>query len=341
MDGVSLSVGKGEFVALIGPSGCGKTTTLRLVAGFETPSSGSVVHDGRDITQVPPQERNMPMVFQNYALFPHMTVFENIGYGLRVRDQAPDAVAHDVAMVSQMFNLVGIEHRYPRELSDGQQQRVALARALVLKPRVILFDEPLSNLDARLRLQTRSEIKRVQRLLGITVIYVTHDQTEALSMPDRLAIMNRGRIVQAGPPEDIYNSPATPFVSDFIGSANFLDAVVSGLRGSRVVVSVNGSEFSIPASRCDEGLAPGDEALLSIMPEAIGLRDSGEGRSGAPRGVVELVSFMGPTMEYKVSFGDATLTVSRPNVRGRTSVHRIGREVSLQFESDSLRLFRA
>ncbi len=199
VDDISLTIHKGEFVTLLGPSGCGKTTTLRMVAGFEVQNTGDIILDGKFINNVAAFNRNMPMVFQSYALFPHLTIFENIAYGLKIKKLSRDVIRNDVAMACQMVNLVGLEDRYPGELSGGQQQRVALARAIVLKPEIILFDEPLSNLDAKLRIQTRNEIKRVQQLLGITALYVTHDQSEALSMSDRIVIMNRGKLCRSGP----------------------------------------------------------------------------------------------------------------------------------------------
>jgi iron(III) transport system ATP-binding protein len=240
---ISLTIKKGDFVTLLGPSGCGKTTTLRVVAGFELQTAGDVTLDGKLINDVAAFDRNMPMVFQSYALFPHLTIFENIAYGLKLRKLSKEVIRNDVAMVSQMVNLVGLENRYPGELSGGQQQRVALARALVLKPEIILFDEPLSNLDAKLRMQTRTEIKRVQQMLGITALYVTHDQSEALSMSDQIVIMNRGKIAQVG--VDISLSP-TGFkgkldVSSFLGSIteykiefenSFITAVHSNTEGT-------------------------------------------------------------------------------------------------------------
>lgn len=346
VDGLSLDIAPGEFVTLIGPSGCGKTTTLRMIAGFEEPTAGRIVREGKDISGLPPFERNMPLVFQSYALFPHMTVFDNIAYGLKLRRMKRDAIAHDVAMACQMVNLVGTESRFPGELSGGQQQRVALARALVLKPKIMLFDEPLSNLDPKLRIQTRSEIKRVQQMLGITTVYVTHDQTEALSLSDRVAVMNHGKIAQLGSPEAVYNHPASPFVSDFIGSANFLDAIVDEVTSGHVVVRINGFPFSVPLDRCEPNPEPGGRVLVSVKPEAIELVspvEPGEGsgfRSG-PRGVVELSAFSGPATEYKVTFGDAYLTVSTPNIRGRTVVHRAGSEVGLEFDPSAFRVYPA
>ena len=342
VDDFSLTVGKGEFITLIGPSGCGKSTTLRMIAGFERPTSGEIIHEGLDITHADPQDRSIPIVFQNYALFPHMNVFENLAYGLRARYLPQDAINHDVAMICQMVNLVGIENRFPHELSDGQQQRVALARALVLKPKLMLFDEPLSNLDARLRLQTRSEIKRMQQMLGITVLYVTHDQSEALSLPDRVVIMNRGKIVQIGTPEQVYHDPASLFVSDFISNANFLDAIVVSVKDGKVVIVMNERQFSVPAERCDGNPEPGDRVMVSINPETIGIRaQEGTFSNDSIRGVVELSSFNGPLSEYKVTFGDTLIRVVQPNVRGRTMIHRVGQEVVLAFEVATFRVFPA
>ncbi|TVR07318.1 MAG: ABC transporter ATP-binding protein [Spirochaetaceae bacterium] len=221
---------------------------------------------------------------------------------------------------------------------------MALARALVLKPKIMLFDEPLSNLDPKLRIQTRSEIKRVQQMLGITTIYVTHDQTEALSLSDRVAVMNHGKIAQLGPPEEVYNHPASPFVSDFIGNANFLDAVVDEVTAGHMVVLINGFSFSVPLDRCEPNLEPDARALVSVKPEAIELVPPAavaQAFHAGPRGVVELSSFSGPATEYKVTFGDAYLTVSTPNIRGRTVVYRAGSEVGLEFDPSSFRVYPA
>ncbi|HKL22066.1 MAG TPA: ABC transporter ATP-binding protein, partial [Tichowtungia sp.] len=249
VDGISLDIPKGEFITLLGPSGCGKTTTLRMIAGFEQPTDGQIKVKGKNINGVPPFDRNMPMVFQSYALFPHLTIFDNIAYGLKLRKMDREVIRNEVAVASQMVNLVGLEKRYPGELSGGQQQRVALARALVLKPEIILFDEPLSNLDAKLRIQTRTEIKRVQHMLGITAIYVTHDQAEALSMSDKIVVMNNGKIMQVGSPEDVYNHPADPFVADFIGNANFLESQIASINSAGVAVTIGGKEFVIDRAR--------------------------------------------------------------------------------------------
>ncbi|MBE9473168.1 MAG: ABC transporter ATP-binding protein, partial [Chloroflexi bacterium] len=221
---LSLEIHQGEFVTLLGPSGCGKTTTLRLIAGFEFPTSGRILLDGEVINDLPPNKRPMAMVFQNYALFPHMSVFDNISYGLKVKRQPPDLIRESVEIVMQLMNLVGLGDRMPHQLSGGQQQRVALARALVMQPRVLLFDEPLSNLDAKLRVQMRVEIRRLQQRLGITTVYVTHDQAEAMSLSDRVVVIRDGQIEQVGTPSEIYQQPASLFVADFIGRANFIES---------------------------------------------------------------------------------------------------------------------
>ena len=228
-DNISLAVGAGELVAFLGPSGCGKTTTLRMVAGFIRPTSGEILVQGKDITNLKPNHRDMGMVFQSYALFPHMTVERNVAFGLRARSAPQIEIAPRVAAVLELVGLTGFGDRYPKQLSGGQQQRVALARVLALKPKLLLFDEPLSNLDAKLRLQMRHEIRQLQKEVGITSLFVTHDQEEAMTIADRIAVMNNGKIDQVGTPAEIYDNPRTRFVADFIGTSNLLDGrVVSG-----------------------------------------------------------------------------------------------------------------
>ena len=341
VDGLSLSLKKGEFVTLIGPSGCGKSTTLRLIAGFLKANSGEIMMEGKSIKNLGPEERNIPMVFQNYALFPHMTVFENIAYGLEAKRIPSDTVAHDVAMMCQMLNLVGTEKRYPNELSDGQQQRVALARALVLKPKIILFDEPLSNLDARLRIQTRYEIKRMQQLLGITVLYVTHDQSEALSIPDRVLVMSQGRIVQEGRPRYLYDHPKTPFVADFIASANFFDAFVLSVTEETITLSMQELEFAVPIERWGEGSPTEGRVLVAINPIAISI-NAFEGECGVNQsvGVVRSSLFTGQSYEYQVSFGVETIRVMNPNLLGKISEFVVGTPVVLTFHPASFNLYR-
>jgi ABC-type Fe3+/spermidine/putrescine transport system ATPase subunit len=222
VDGFSLSVPRGSFTTLLGPSGCGKTTLLRIIAGFFEPDSGSVKIDGKDQKGIAPEKRNTGMVFQDYALFPHMSARENLAYGLRIRKFDGPARNREVARIAEVLGLEGLLDRYPGELSGGQQQRLALGRAIILKPRLLLMDEPLSNLDAKLRLRVREELKDIQRRLGITTLYVTHDQEEALSLSDYIAVMNRGRLEQLGTPEEVYYTPATAFAADFSGPANFI-----------------------------------------------------------------------------------------------------------------------
>lgn len=340
VEGVSFSIQQGEFVTLIGPSGCGKSTTLRMIAGFLKPSSGDVLLEGRSIVHLGPEQRNIPMVFQNYALFPHLNVFENIAYGLKARKYAQDAVSHDVAMMCQMLNLVGIEDRFPDELSVGQQQRVSLARALVLKPKILLFDEPLSNLDARLRIQTRAEIKRMQQILKITVLYVTHDQQEALSIPDRVMVMHKGRIVQQGKPRDIYNSPKTPFVADFIGNANFYDVYVVAVERSFVVIALQDKEFRVAFSQCDHFPTKDEMVLLSINPITITLFESPAPlQENQYRVVVEQCLFSGQSFEYTTSFGDTTIRIVHPNLNGDVHEYGIGCPVVLTLHPETFHLY--
>src|SRR3954463_10197085 len=236
----NLSAEKGEFVSFLGPSGCGKTTTLRMIAGFEVPSAGSISIDGTDVTNRPPNRRNVGMVFQSYALFPNMNVADNIGFGLRVRKRPKDQIRKRVAELLELINLPDKGGRYPYQLSGGQQQRVALARALAIEPEVLLLDEPLSALDAKIRVALRKEIRSIQRQLGITTVYVTHDQEEAMSLSDRVVVMSEGRVEQIGPPPEIYNFPATPFVASFVGTLNLLPATV--VDGATAQVQIAGQQ---------------------------------------------------------------------------------------------------
>ncbi len=334
VDDISLTIREGDFVTLLGPSGCGKTTTLRMIAGFEIQNKGDIVLNGKNINAVPAFNRNMPMVFQSYALFPHMTIFENIAYGLKLRDMSKEVIRNEVAMVSQMVNLVGLEKRYPGELSGGQQQRVALARALVLKPRIILFDEPLSNLDAKLRIQTRTEIKRVQQMLGITALYVTHDQSEALSMSDTIVIMNKGEIAQMGSPEEIYNNPNSAFVADFIGNANFMDAVVEDIHENTLTVSLQ--KNSIVVTKPDGDFKEGEEISLAIKPEAISISTEPTGFSGK----LDVSSFLGSISEYKVEFENSFLTIIQSNIEGKYKHYRMGEEVYLDFNKAFFHVYK-
>lgn len=292
VDRVSLEVAEGEFTTLLGPSGCGKTTTLRMIAGFYQPDAGDIFVGDARVTDVPAHKRNTAMVFQEYALFPHMTVAENIGYGLRMRGVERAEARRRIAAVADLVGLVGQESKFPNQLSGGQQQRVAVARALVVEPEVLLLDEPLSNLDAKLRVRVRTELRALQQRLGKTTIYVTHDQEEALSISDRVAVMNQGRIVQIGPPREIYYHPVDRFVADFVGLANF--APVRVVAPGRV--RLGDLEFAVARAA-----VPGD-ATLVVRPETITLSESppeGDGRP-ALRGRVKTMAFLGGLARYWV-----------------------------------------
>src|SRR5437870_1629661 len=265
---VKLDVGPGEFLTLLGPSGCGKTTTLRMIAGFETPDAGRIRFDGQDVTALPANQRNIGFVFQNYALFPHLSVAEDVAYGLRVRGQSAESIARSVGEVLALVGLAGYEQQFSGQLSGGEQQRVALARAIVIHPRVLLFDEPLSNLDAKLRVQMRREIRDLQRRLGITTVYVTHDQEEAMAVSDRIAVMNQGSVVQIGTAEDLYHRPASPFVAQFVGRVNLFAGRVTATEGDSARIDVLGSTIIVRSLRA---LAPGETVHVVLRPEAIEL----------------------------------------------------------------------
>jgi putative spermidine/putrescine transport system ATP-binding protein len=291
----NLSASKGEFVSFLGPSGCGKTTTLRMIAGFEHPSAGTITIDGRDVTRVPPNRRNVGMVFQSYALFPNMTVADNIGFGLKVRKRPADQIRKRVAELLEIVNLPDRGSRYPYQLSGGQQQRVALARALAFEPQVLLLDEPLSALDAKIRVALRHEIREIQRQLGITTVYVTHDQEEALSLSDRVVVMSEGRMEQVGTPFEIYNFPTTAFVASFVGTLNVLKATV--VDPGRGEVSVSGQQVVL--AKGFEG-AKGQEVRLAIRPEMGSLADRAHDSSRLSGKVVD-VSFLGSIVRIRVA----------------------------------------
>ncbi len=294
VDNLNLKIEPGEFVTLLGPSGCGKTTTLRLIAGFEFPTSGRIRLDGNPVEGLPPNKRPMAMVFQSYALFPHMTVYGNVAYGLEVRKLPKREIGKRVEKVMELMDLSGMEDRKPHQLSGGQQQRVALARALVMEPRVLLFDEPLSNLDAKLREQMRLEIRGLQQRLGITTVYVTHDQAEAMSLSDRIAVMNEGRLEQIGSPTEIYRRPATSFVADFIGRANFIKSRVLETGGGGATYQLFDGRITLTDSPSNP--EPNSEAVLVIRPEAVRLNTQGSGFAGK----VEQGVYLGATMEYEI-----------------------------------------
>jgi putative spermidine/putrescine transport system ATP-binding protein len=296
VENFNLSAERGEFVSFLGPSGCGKTTTLRMIAGFEQPSRGSIAIDGRDVTRVAPNRRNVGMVFQSYALFPNMTVADNIGFGLKVRKRGGDQVRKRVSELLELINLPDKGTRYPYQLSGGQQQRVALARALAFEPEVLLLDEPLSALDAKIRVALRHEIRQIQRQLGITTVYVTHDQEEALSLSDRVVVMSEGRMEQVGTPFEIYNFPSTAFVASFVGTLNVLPGVV--VSADRGELTVAGQPIRLSSSF--EG-SPGREVRVALRPEMVSL--GGEGGGNRLSGRVVDVSFLGSIVRIRVELG--------------------------------------
>ncbi|HEY7522439.1 MAG TPA: ABC transporter ATP-binding protein [Candidatus Limnocylindrales bacterium] len=324
VDGVSLDIGSGEFFSLLGPSGCGKTTTLRMIGGFERPTSGRIELRGRDVTGAPPDHRPVNMVFQNYALFPHLSVGENIAFGLRRKRVAGSEIKRRVAEALGLVRLEGYDARRPDQLSGGQQQRVALARALVNQPNVLLLDEPLGALDLKLRRQLQVELKRVQGQVGITFVYVTHDQEEALTMSDRIAVMNGGRVEQLGTPEELYDRPATRFVADFIGTTNLLAGRVEGVDGDSAVIRLGSGEVC----RIERnGLAIGSPVELSVRPESVSLGELGSTARSALAGRVEQLAFLGTTIEYHVrTTGGLDLVARAPRAGTR---YPVGSEVAV------------
>ncbi len=298
VENFNLDVEKGELVSFLGPSGCGKTTTLRIVAGFETPTTGQVIIDGRDVTNVPPNQRNVGMVFQAYALFPNMTVAGNIGFGLKIAKKPPEEIRQRVDEMLKLIHMEGFGDRYPYQLSGGQQQRVALARALALRPSMLLLDEPLSALDAKIRIMLRSEIRAIQQELGITTIYVTHDQEEALSISDRVVVMNQGRMEQVGPPFEIYNFPKTEFVAHFVGTLNAVSAEV--VDPVAQILSLEGQH--VQTSHELKGLHRGDKVMIAIRPERLSFANEGK-KANVINGKVENITFLGSIVRIQVLVG--------------------------------------
>ncbi len=318
VDDVTLDLGSGTFVTLLGPSGCGKTTTLRMIAGFEVPSEGRILLDERDIARLTPDRRGMGMVFQSYALFPHLTVHDNVAYGVQLRGRSRREVETTVERTLELVNLSGLGGRRPSELSGGQQQRVALARAMAIEPRVLLFDEPLSNLDAKLRVSLRSEIRRIQRQLGTTSVYVTHDQAEAMVLSDLVVVMNAGRVEQAGPPDEIYRRPATRFVADFIGRANFFEGRVESVADDGADLSLLGGVVRVPAA---PGHRVGETATLVVRPESVRVG------IGDLRARVRGSMFLGPHVEYDLMVGDLPLIAVDAEWLSR-GLHAPGEEIA-------------
>ena len=326
---VNLQVERGEFLSFLGPSGCGKTTTLRMIAGFEHPTSGAIVIDGVDVTGKPANQRNIGMVFQSYALFPNMTVAHNIGFGLKVAGKGSQAIKTRVTEMLSLIKLETLGNRYPYQLSGGQQQRVALARALAIRPQLLLLDEPLSALDAKIRVSLRNEIRAIQRQLGITTIYVTHDQEEALSLSDRVVVMNEGRMEQIGTPFEIYNFPKTTFVASFVGTLNTLTAtVVDAAQGH---LQVQGRD--IYGDEAITNARNGETVKLALRPEQLRLSATGAAENTLP-GRVESISFLGAIVRINISVGDTLLALDEFN-HPHLTLPEIGAPVTLYFPREA------
>ncbi|HWU16933.1 MAG TPA: ABC transporter ATP-binding protein [Devosia sp.] len=328
--GISFGFGKGEFISLLGPSGCGKTTILRMIAGFERPTSGTISIDGQDITHLKPNQRQLGMVFQAYALFPNLNVGDNIGFGLKIAGMPAEQRRARVNEMLKLIGLSGFEKRYPYEMSGGQQQRVALARAIAPRPRMLLLDEPLSALDAKIRVSLREEIRAIQLDLGITTVFVTHDQEEALSISDRIVVMNAGNIEQLGAPHEIYNKPATRFVATFVGQLNTIEAKVVDVAAKTVAIAGQTIQvYQLPANA-----SAGTDTVLTLRPEvlSIGARD---GNDITLTGTIADVTFLGSVIRLRVALGQTILSLDTFNDQ-RTAPPTRGQPVTISFASKDL-----
>jgi ABC-type Fe3+/spermidine/putrescine transport system ATPase subunit len=335
VENVSLEVEPGEFLTLLGPSGCGKTTTLRMIAGFERPDRGRVFIGDEDVTDLMANRRNIGFVFQNYALFPHLSVFENVAYGLKVQGKPSSDIGREVGKVLELVGLTGYERQFPHQLSGGEQQRVALARAVVIEPRVLLFDEPLSNLDARLRVYMRGEIRRLQKALAITAVYVTHDQEEAMAISDHIAVMNEGRIIQIATAEELYLRPEDAFVAQFIGRINALPAKVLALAGGEVSLSLFGRTFHLTAP--PDGLSVGRMIQVFIRPEAVTLTRAAGG--DLLRGVVAERTFLGEKADYLLQMDGGRLSATAYDPL-RHGTFAVGETVGIGIESGVIHILK-
>ena len=334
VDGIDVDMPPGEFFTLVGPSGCGKTTTLRMIAGFERPTSGRILLDGVDVAQTPPHRRNVNTVFQSYALFPHLTVADNVAFGLKYKRLSKAERRQRVGEMLERVRLTGFEARKPDRLSGGQQQRVALARALILRPRVLLLDEPLAALDARLRKDLQVELKSLQSEIGVTFVFVTHDQEEALTMSDRIAVMNGGRVEQAGPPQAVYDEPETLFVADFLGVSNLIPAEAGGPDGNGCVLTVGEQRL-----RAGQGAtAARGEVKAMVRPERVRVEPHATDGENRLPGLVEHVVFLGSFRELRVRIvGGALVKVITPN-DGAAHAFEQGAAVTLHLPADSIRV---
>lgn len=332
VNNVNLEINDGELTTLLGPSGCGKTTILRMVAGFEVPTSGEIFLGNDNVVSVPPNKRDIAMVFQSYALFPHLTIYENVIYGLKLRNLSNQALKDRADKAIELMQLEPMKNRYPSQVSGGQQQRVALARAVVIEPKVLLFDEPLSNLDAKLREYMRDELRKLQKRLGITSLYVTHDQSEAMAISDKVIIMNNGNIEQIGSPREIYEFPNSKFVADFIGKSNFIPAVVKEKSSEGVIVKSNDMLLTIPKPGNNTSNVD-DNALIALRPESIHLTKE----EGMLKGRITKAVYFGFRMEYEVEYLGETLFVEEYNPQ-KTGMFSEGEEVNINFDLESIRL---
>ena len=321
----SLVIEPGSFVTLLGPSGCGKTTTLRMIAGFESPDEGEIYLGEEPINALTPNKRDTAMVFQSYALLPHYNIFDNVAYGLKLRKMDRATIQKKVTDILKLVGLEGMEARMTNQLSGGQQQRVALARALVLEPGVLLFDEPLSNLDAKLRVSMRTEIRRIQQEAGITAVYVTHDQSEAMAISDKIIIMEKGVVAQMGTPQEIYYHPTSEFVADFIGEANFLKGKVRSSSGGKSVVEVEGSRLELPGAFPD-----GKDVTLVLRPEGAVVADAGQ----LPC-TVTLSCFMGSYQNYHAMVGNTLVKITDFNPKNKR-IYEVGEKAFIAFEPESV-----
>jgi len=335
VDQVSLHVQPGEFLTLLGPSGCGKTTTLRMVAGFERPDRGRIYIGEEDVTDLMANQRNIGFVFQNYALFPHLSVFENVAYGLRVKGMFKAEIEKSVGEVLTLVGLKGYERQFPHQLSGGEQQRVALARAVVIQPRVLLFDEPLSNLDAKLRVYMRSEIRRLQKALSITAVYVTHDQEEAMVISDHIAVMNEGKIIQIGTAEELYLRPESSFVAQFIGKINLLPAEVKWVTEEKVMLSIFKQDYRV--SKGSYRLEPGQRVNVFIRPETVELTKATD-EDSLKASIVER-SFLGEKVDYLLDLDGHTIyaTSYDPLRHGTFSLRQ---EIGVRFNPDAITILK-
>ncbi|WP_315078413.1 ABC transporter ATP-binding protein [uncultured Clostridium sp.] len=329
VDNISIDIKPGEFVTLLGPSGCGKTTTLRMIAGFEIPTEGDIFLGGDKINNLTPDKRDTAMVFQSYALFPHLNIYDNIAYGLKIKKMNKDEINIKVKNIIELVGLNGMEKRYPNQLSGGQQQRVALARALVMEPGVLLFDEPLSNLDAKLRVYMRTEIRKIQKKIGITAVYVTHDQSEAMSLSDRIIIMNKGIVEQVGTPKEIYYTPATQFVADFIGTANFIPGEILDVEDGMATIKFEDTKFQLPY-KGDK--VKGETCKLVLRPEAIEVCDK-----GLFKGKIINSTFMGAFQDYTIQLDNTVVKCEDFNPQIK-KVYEEGQDIFINFNKNNVHI---